>query len=77
LYYDVGFVPYFDVKATLLSMDICISLVVPTESQKIASPIKVSDYIQLNKIVVMNKNTGDVDNPFIKNNSAMIYDYGK
>ena len=77
LNYDIGFVPYNEVQATLLNMDICISIVVPTESQKIASPIKVSDYIQLNKIVVMNKNIGDFDNFFIKNNSAMIYDYGK
>lgn len=74
--YDIKFVPYEELESRLIDMDICISVVKPTISTKIASPIKVSDYIMLNKRIIMNKDIGDFDDFFIKNNSAQLYEYG-
>lgn len=75
--YDVRFVPYEELENSLKDMDICISVVKPTISTKIASPIKVSDYIMLNKRIIMNRDIGDFDDFFIKNNSVQLYEYGK
>lgn len=75
--YDIRFVPYEELENKLKDMDICISVVKPTISTKIASPIKVSDYIMLNKRIIMNKDIGDFDDFFIKNNSVQLYEYGE
>ncbi len=73
----VEFIPYEEVERNLTNMHICISVVEPTKSQLIASPIKISDYIQLNKIIIANKGIGDFDDFFIKNNSVQLYEYGE
>lgn len=75
--YDIRFVPYEELENRLKDMDICISVVKPTISTKIASPIKVSDYIMLNKRIIMNKDIGDFDDFFIENNSVQLYEYEK
>lgn len=77
LEYDIRFVPYEELENRLKDMDICISVVKPTISTKIASPIKVSDYIMLNKRIIINKDIGDFDDFFIENNSVLLYEYGK
>lgn len=75
--YHVGFIPYSEVETSLKKMDICISIVEPTRSQLIASPIKISDYIQLNKIIISNSDIGDFDDYYKKYNSVKLYPYGK
>lgn len=75
--YEIKFVPYQELEESLKPMDICISVVKPTISTKIASPIKVSDYIQLNKIIIANEEIGDFDDFFIENNSVQLYRYKK
>ncbi|AXX90451.1 hypothetical protein CKA55_11875 [Arcobacter suis] len=75
--FTVKFIPYEEVEKNLTNMDICISVVEPTKSQLIASPIKISDYIQLNKIIISNKNIGDFDDFFIENNSVQLYEYAE
>lgn len=77
LEYEVTFVPYNQLENRLKDMDICISVVKPTISSEIASPIKVSDYIMLDKVIVMNKGIGDFDDFFIENKSVQLYDYGR
>jgi len=74
---QVRFVPYKDLEEELNKMHICLSVVMPTISTRIASPIKVSDYIMLNKHIVMNEEIGDFDDFYLKNNSALLYKYGK
>ncbi|PHR73269.1 MAG: hypothetical protein COA67_03660 [Lutibacter sp.] len=74
---DIDFIPYNELEKKLQKMDICLSVVVPKKSTKITSPIKIADYVMLNKIVIANKGIGDFDDYFKKNNSAILYDYQK
>lgn len=75
--YNVSFVPYNDLEERLVDLDVCISVVKPNKSTEITSPIKISDYIMLNKKIILNSGIGDFDNFFITNNSAIIYDFEK
>jgi len=75
--FEISFITYEQAGERLKQIDICVSVVKPTLSKRIASPIKVSDYIMLNKIIIMNEGIGDFDNHFKKNNSALLYEYGK
>ncbi|MBP6386956.1 MAG: hypothetical protein KA327_10100 [Pseudarcicella sp.] len=75
--FKVEFVPYNELQARLLKMDICLSVVMPTLSTSIASPIKISDYIKLNKLMILNKGIGDFDEFYLENNSAILYEYGE
>lgn len=74
---QIDFIPYKELEKKLQKMDICLSVVVPKKSTKITSPIKIADYIMLNKIFISNKGIGDFDNYFINNNSAILYEYQK
>jgi len=73
----IDVIHYTKMEQALEKMDICISVVRPTKSTKIASPIKVSDYIMLNKIIILNKCIGDFDEFYIENNSALLYEFEK
>lgn len=73
----IDFVPYYQLESKLNEMDICLSIVLPNKSTEITSPIKISDYILLNKIMVLNKGIGDFDSFFIKNKSAILFDFRK
>lgn len=71
----VKFVPYKEMDAELEAMDICVSVVRPTKSTVVTSPIKMADYINKGKIIVANSGIGDFDEFFIKNNSVLLYSY--
>ena len=71
----VKFVDYNKLEEELSQMHVCISVVKPTKSTEIASPIKISDYIMLNKHFILNKGIGDFDLFYEQNNSALLYDY--
>lgn len=73
----VKFVEYHKLQDELEKMNICISVVRPTETTKAASPIKVSDYIMLDKIMIMNAGIGDFDNFYLEKNSALLYNFGE
>lgn len=69
-------VPYSEVESIVQQMHIGISVVRPTNSGTIASPIKISDYILSGLIIISNRGIGDFDEYYEKNNSAILYEYG-
>lgn len=71
----IKFVPYNEMDDVLEAMDICVSVVRPTKSTVVTSPIKIADYINKGKIIVANSGIGDFDEFFIKNNSVLLYNY--
>lgn len=73
----VKFVEYEELSNELEKMDICISIVRPTYTSVAASPIKISDYIQLNRKFISNEGIGDFDEYYKNNNSALLYSYGQ
>lgn len=67
---------YESLQENLLRMDIAISMVKPTLSTKMASPIKISDYISCSLPIITSSGVGDFDEFFINNESAIVYEYG-
>ena len=72
----IGYVNYHDIPATLGDKHIGVSVVRPTLSTSIASPIKVSDYVALGLVPLLNKGIGDFDAHFVANQSAILYPFG-
>jgi hypothetical protein len=75
--FDVDYIEYQDIPSVLENKHIGISVVRPTLSASIASPIKISDYISLGLIPLLNTGIGDFDKVFAKENSAILYRFGK
>lgn len=73
----VDYVTYQDIPIALSDKHIGISVVRPTLSTRIASPIKISDYIALGLIPLLNTGIGDFDRIFEAQNSAILYRFGQ
>ncbi|WP_139195594.1 glycosyltransferase family 4 protein [Aquimarina amphilecti] len=73
----VNFVPYHLLDQELEKMDICVSVVKPTKSTVITSPIKIADFVIKNKKFILNRGIGDFDDFFDIKNSALLFDYGE
>lgn len=74
--FEVKSLGYNEVGEALKYMHIGISVVRPSVTGKIASPIKVSDYIANGLIIVSNEGVGDFDDFYRENLSAVLYKYG-
>lgn len=72
---QVDYVNYKDVPNRLAQMHVGVSVIRPTLSTRIASPIKISDYISLGLVPLLNEGIGDFDDHFRHNNSAILYPY--
>lgn len=72
----VDYVRYHDIPARLAKMHIGVSVVRPTLSTRIASPIKVADYVALGLVPLLNRGIGDFDAYFTAEGSAILYDFG-
>lgn len=72
----VDYVRYEDIPAALVDKHIGISIVRPTRSSRIASPIKVADYVALGLVPLMNEGIGDFDSHFRSNESGILYEFG-
>ncbi len=72
----LDYISYREIPSIIKNMHIGISIVRPTKSSKIASPIKISDYIKSGLVLIANKGIGDFDDYFINSKSALLYDYG-
>lgn len=72
----VSYVPYDQIPVFLSDMDVGISMVKPTKTGIVASPIKVSDYLASSVIMILNKDIGDFDDHYRLHNSAILYNYG-
>lgn len=73
---SVDYVRYHDIPARLAQMHVGISVVRPTLSTRIASPIKVADYVALGLVPLLNRGIGDFDAYFTAEGSAILYDFG-
>jgi hypothetical protein len=73
----VDYVNYRDIPSVLSDKHIGVSVVCPTLSTRIASPIKVADYIALGLIPLLNSGIGDFDQHYRDCRSAILYHYGK
>lgn len=72
----VDYVRYQDIPDRLADKHIGVSVVRPTLSTRIASPIKVSDYVALGLVPLLNRGIGDFDAHFAAEKSALLYDFG-
>lgn len=72
---QVDYVNYQDIPERLSAMHVGVSIVRPTLSTGIASPIKVSDYIALGLVPLLNSGIGDFDAHFQSKNSAILFPY--
>jgi hypothetical protein len=75
--FTVDFCRYDAVERVLEGMDICVSVTRPTESISMSSSIKVADFINLGKRIIMTRGCGDFDSFFERNNSAILYDFNE
>jgi len=72
---DIDYVNYKDIPERLSGMHVGVSIVRPTLSTRIASPIKISDYIALGLVPLLNQGVGDFDDHFRRENSAILFTY--
>lgn len=71
----VDYVSYQDIPERLSGMHVGVSVICPTLSTRIASPIKISDYIALGLVPLLNSGIGDFDEHFKSKKSAIIFPY--
>jgi hypothetical protein len=76
IYPVLDFVDYANIGTEISSFDLGISIVRPTPTTVIASPIKVSDYLASGILVVANRGIGDFDDDYDLRSSVLLYDYG-
>ena len=72
----VEYVNYRDIPATLADKHIGISVVRPTLSTRIASPIKIGDYVASSLLPLLNSGIGDFDSHYATERSAVLYRFG-
>lgn len=70
---DIRYVGYEDIPHALADKHVGVSVVRPALSSRIASPIKVSDYVALGLVPLMNSGIGDFDPHFRRNQAAVLY----
>lgn len=73
----VDYVRYADIPTVLMDKHIGVSVVRPTPSSRIASPIKIADYVALGLVPLMNQGVGDFDAHFRSNGSGILYEFGE
>ncbi|QNN49911.1 hypothetical protein H9L10_02145 [Phycicoccus endophyticus] len=73
----VDYVRYEDLPGALADKHIGVSVVRPTPSSRIASPIKVADYVASGLVPLMNEGIGDFDEHFRSNKSGILYGFGE
>lgn len=73
----VGYVGYHEIPDALADKHVGISVVRPSLSSRIASPIKIADYVALGLVPLMNRGIGDFDAHFKAERSAILYKYGE
>lgn len=71
----IEFIPYSQLEEQLNKMDIGVSVVKPSLSTEVTSPIKIADYIYKDLRIVCNSGIGDFDRYFIENESVSLYPY--
>lgn len=74
---DVDYVNYERIPDALANKHVGVSVVRPALSSRIASPIKVADYVALGLVPLMNKGIGDFDAHFRREHSAILYKFGE
>lgn len=72
----VDYVRYEVIPSVLIDKHIGVSVVRPTLSSSIASPIKVADYVAIGLVPLMNEGVGDFDEHFRSNGSGVLYEFG-
>lgn len=73
----VEYVKYDDIPQVLRDKHVGISVVRPTPSASIASPIKIADYAAFGLVPLMNSGIGDFDPHFESNESGVLYEFGE
>ena len=73
---NIEYVKYNDIPEALKDKHVGVSVVRPTLSSRIASPIKVSDYVALGLTPLLNEGIGDFDKYFRGESSAVLYKFG-
>ena len=73
---NIAYVKYNDIPEALKDQHVGVSVVRPTLSSRIASPIKVSDYVALGLTPLLNEGIGDFDRYFRGETSAVLYKFG-
>jgi hypothetical protein len=74
---NVEYVSYHDIPGALADKHVGVSVVRPTLSSRIASPIKISDYVALGLVPLMNSGIGDFDAHFRAEGAAVLYRFGE
>jgi hypothetical protein len=72
----VGYVEYHQIPSELEDKHIGVSVVRPTLSTRIASPIKIPDYAAHGLLPLVNSGIGDFDRHFVEHKSAILYPFG-
>src|SRR5690606_27551634 len=73
---NVSYVNYHSIPGALADKHVGVSVVRPTLSSRIASPIKISDYVALGIVPLMNEGIGDFDAHFRTEGAAILYKFG-
>lgn len=73
---NIEFVKYYALEEVLQNYNLGISVVKPTLSSRLASPIKVSDFINLNIPFIQNLGIGDFDRVFEDYSVCIGYEFG-
>lgn len=73
----VEYLQYDDIPRALSDKHIGISVVRPTLSTRIASPIKIADYVAMGLLPLLNSGIGDFDDHFATERSAILYKFGE
>lgn len=73
---NIEYVKYHDIPDALANKHVGVSVVRPTLSSRIASPIKISDYVALGLVPLMNSGIGDFDAHFRADGAAILYKFG-
>jgi hypothetical protein len=73
----IDYVNYHDIPDALADKHVGVSVVRPSLSTRIASPIKVSDYVAIGLIPLLNSGIGDFDTHFLAERSAILYRFGQ
>lgn len=74
---EVEYVEYNQIPKALAGQHIGVSVVRPTLSTRIASPIKIADYVAHGLVPLLNTGIGDFDKHFATSKSAILYSFGQ
>jgi hypothetical protein len=74
---NVAYVGYHGIPDALAGQHVGVSVVRPSVSSRIASPIKISDYVALGLVPLMNRGIGDFDAQLGADGAAILYRFGE